>query len=185
VIGWEHSDPKAQPVFYRLKMTPVTVGHLALLYELGVDVLDGMTEQDERLAAFVCSGDHIMRSRDVRRFWIKPFFRLWGSVCGRHGIITEPEFWPWFAKQLSGPITKRKSGSIGGEIAAPLHVHLIACCMGMLGMTKAEAMNLTVKEAKQLICALGEARGEIDSWTRADERRRELSVSLGLLEARN
>jgi hypothetical protein len=65
-----------------------------------------------------------------------------------------------------------------------LHANLIACCLGMLGLSMRETLDLPVKEARQLICAYGEARGEMKLWTVGDERRRERSVALGLVEPR-
>lgn len=112
------------------------------------------------------------------------FFSLWGRSCGKIAIRAESEaFSDWLMKQLRGPITKSKSDT-PHESSAPMHQNLIACCCGMLGMKMSEALDTTVREARQLICAYGEARGEMELWTRNDEARRELSVKLGLVEAR-
>ena len=171
-------------MFYRLRMSPVTVGHLAALYDIGIDVFEPIESEEERIIAFVCSGDYRERAKDLSKWWAPMFFRMWGKICGRAGIISDSGFMDWFVKQLHGPITKSKPG-LKQSIAAPLHIHLIACCCGMLNMTRDEAMRMTVRDAKQLICALGEARGELQTWTRDDEARRDISVSLGLMEARN
>ena len=65
-----------------------------------------------------------------------------------------------------------------------MHLNLIACLMGLLGMSEAQALDTPVKRARQLVCAFGEARGEMDLWSKMDEARRELSVKLGLVKPR-
>ena len=62
---------------------------------------------------------------------------------------------------------------------------MMATALGLLQLSRTEALDCTIKELKQLVCALGEARGEMDLWTKQDEERREMSVKLGLVPARN
>lgn len=182
MIGWE-TTYKA-PCFFRLKMQPVTLGHLFLLSDYGLDVEAGLDREGIMLAAFVCAQSHTESRRDLKRRLAPWLFKLWGWRCGEKAFADVEPFIDWFHQQLRGPITVSSPDSRRRESGAPLHFNLLACCMGMLGMSEKDALDTTVLRARQLVCALGEARGELSLWTRGDERRRELSVELGLMEPR-
>lgn len=187
MIGWEPTNQigKREPVFFRLRVVPVTLGHLQLLHDAGFDLDNEATFEDLLVAVFVCSGDHKERRKDLTSWWAQYFFRFWGRICWKHNCQEETErFTAWLSKQLSGPITKAAPNGRNRESAAPMHLNLIACLMGLLGMSEDRALDTTVKRARQLVCAFGEARGEMELWSKMDEARRELSVKLGLVKPR-
>lgn len=185
MYGWEPIGQ--QPVFFRLRMQPVTLGHLDLLAELGIDVQDGIAPDDVATVAFVCSQRHDRSRKDIGQWWCKHAFKFWGWLCGADAFKQSDPFLKWFFGQLKGPLPAPRKISDAGEsreIAAPLVFHLLACCMGMLGRTEREAMDMPVIRARQLVAALAEAQGNAKLWTRRDEERRELSVAWGLVEPR-
>jgi hypothetical protein len=188
MIGWEPARPLFgdRPAFFGRRMEPVTLGHLVLLAEMGINYTAGESLEDISRTVFVCSRAHAVSRRAVCRPWFGFRLRCWGEYCGEHLNLAEESnrFIDWFAGQLKGPITKSKAGDMEQDGGAPLHANLMACCLGMLGLSMRETLNLPVKEARQLICAYGEARGEMKLWTVGDERRRERSVELGLVEPR-
>lgn len=188
MIGWEPARLLfgEQPAFFGRRMESVTLGHLQLLAEMGIDYTAAESLDDLARMAFVCSRRHEVSRRSVCRPWFGFLLRCWGEWCGSKLNLSEESdrFMAWFGGQLRGPITKSKAGDMDRDGAAPLHTNLTACCLGMLGLSLRETLDLPVTQSRQLVCAYGEARGEMSLWTVGDERRREQSVALGLVEPR-
>ena len=176
--GWEaiHPIDGREPSALGLRLVPVTLGHLFLLQDCGVE-LDEMSDADGlMMAAFICSQPHSESRKDLGKWWIDWFWKRWGKKAAKMDIGKElAAFQDWFNGQLKGPITKSKNQGSGDDFAAPLHFSLLALAMGRLNMSRAEALDCTVGELRKLIVAIGEAEGVIRPWTNKDERLLEMS----------
>ena len=171
--GWESISPVGQrePSALGVRLAPVTLGHLFLLDECGVDLSAEWSVSDSLLAIFICSNPPAKARRYLESWWVGRYFKLWGWVNRKRDWPTElAAFRDWFEGQLSGPITKSKSPRGGDDYAAPFRLNLLACAMSKLHLSRGDAMALPVRELRQLIVAIGEAEGVITPWTEKDER---------------
>lgn len=166
----EHELGTRSPCFFGLRVKPITLGHLRLLHELGIEI-GGNDSGDAILTAFVLTQHHERSRRDVLKWWVRPLLRFIGYRYGRRiGTATDAqEFNEWLGFQLSGPSAKVRveSGKAKprGRLSAPLHFNLIAGCLGYLGMNQQEAESTPVRYARQLLSAFHESGGNVELWT--------------------
>jgi len=171
--GWESIAPVGQrePSALGVRLAPVTLGHLYLLDDCGIDMGAEWSPADSMLAVFICSNPAEKARAYLGKWWIGRYFKLWGWVNRKRDWLPELEaFREWFGEQLAGPITKSKSQRSSDDHAAPFRLNLLSCAMGRLHLNRAEALSMTVRELRQLIVAHGEAEGVITPWTEKDER---------------
>ncbi len=171
--GWESISPVGQrePSALGVRLASVTLGHLFLLDDCGVDVSADWSVADSLTAVFICSNPTEKARRYLESWWVGRYFKLWGWVNRKRDWPTElAAFRDWFEGQLSGPITKSKSPRGGDDYAAPFRLNLLACAMAKLHLSRGEAMALPVRELRQLIVAIGEAEGVITPKTHKDFR---------------
>ena len=152
----------------RLRLKPLTLGHVFLLADLesvfvsGIDSGDHLAELS--LAVFVCSQSTQDARSGLGRWWAKAFFRMWARACRRLTLTDESQrFVDWFKYQTAGPsvVTSTKAGE-SRTIASPWWVNLLSTLMGELGIGYDDAMAMPIRTARQLLCALAEARGQME-----------------------
>ena len=171
--GWESITPvgHCEPSALGVRLVPVTLGHLFLLDDCGIDMGAEWSVADSMLAVFICSRPADDARKDLGKWWIGHAFKLWGRRNRKRDWLTEVSaFRDWFSGQLSGPITKSKSQRSSDDHAAPFRLNLLACGMARLHLSREQAMAMPVRELRQLIVAIGEAEGVITPWTVKDER---------------
>lgn len=186
--GWEATNPlhRREPCVFGLRLVPVTLGHLFLLHDCGVEIEEMDKPEPLMLAVFICSQRHGQSRRDMGRFWFNFFLFLWGMKCRKMNLKMELSvFQKWFFDQIKGPITKSKNPGSGDDHAAPLHFTLLAIAESKLNRPKPVAMDSTVSELRKLIVALGESEGVIHPWTKQDERLDDYAEQVKQWEAAN
>jgi hypothetical protein len=171
----------------KLDLQPLTLGHVLLLVECESVFVTGGNSDDPlgelALAVFICSQDSDKARAGLGAWWARRFFKLWAWFCRRMDYQAEAErFSEWFAEQIDGPKTEETKEA--RKMGTPWHINLLATLVGEVGVSIEEAEAMPVRKARQLICALGEARGQckvvseedvnfltaVDFWR--DERRR-------------
>lgn len=154
------------PIVMGLRLQHVTLGHLELLDELGIDLYGEIGVGDLMVICFVLAQSHNESRSDISKWWIKPFFKWKGRKAKSNLEDEYAKLMDWLQYQFSGPRVMRdlKKTSNSG-CAAPIHVNLLAMCLSKLHLTLDEARILTVKKAKQLSMAAAEAVGEVELVT--------------------
>lgn len=147
----------------RLELQPLTLGHVFLLAEAdSVFVTGGETDDPIgalALAVFVCSQSPESARRGLNSWWAERFFRLWAWSCRRCDYQKEAKlFSKWFLEQVDGP--KVEETKEIRRMGTPWHMNILATLVGEVGVDIDAAKRLQVREARQLICALGEVRGQ-------------------------
>ena len=147
----------------RFDLQPLTLGHVFLLVEADSVFVTGKSTDDPigalALAVFVCSQSPESARRGMAAWWAERFFRVWAWACRRIDYQSEAEkFSAWFAEQIDGPKTEETTES--RRMGTPWHMNIFATLVGEVGVDVDAAKRMTVREARQLICALGEARGQ-------------------------
>ena len=155
------------PVVMGLRLQHVTLGHLDLLDELGIDVYGEIGVGELMVISFVLAQNHTESRQDIGKWWVKRLFTWKSKRVSQEQLQKEFDtLMDWLQYQFSGPRVMRdlKKNSNSG-CAAPLHINLMATCMSRLHLSLEETKNLTVKRAKQLTMAAAEAVGEIELVT--------------------
>jgi hypothetical protein len=151
------------PVVLRMRLGTVTLGHLELLDELGVDLFGEWSISDLILIAFVLAQDHKQSRKDIKRWWFPAALWLLGWINRKSTITDDCErVSEWVEFQLSGPRPMRDLSKPGGKCSAPMHINLIATLLQRFGMSLSEARDMPVKSAKQLIMAAAESTGDVE-----------------------
>lgn len=155
------------PVVMGLRLQHVTLGHLELLDELGIDLYGEITIGDLMVIAFVLAQSHQESRSDIGKWWVKPLFSWKGKRTSQEQLDVEfKKLMEWLKYQFEGPRVMRDLKKSGNqECAAPIHVNLISMCLSKLHLSLDEARSLTVKKAKQLTMAAAEAVGEVELVT--------------------
>ena len=172
--AWEPISDLVPPlrVFRVLTLEPLTLGHLRLFDELGIDISAEIGVTEAISIAFLCAQPHHKARRRCRAIWLPWFLRLVQWINRRENLIEQVNAVAgYIAEQLDGPEMKRdlSEDNKRGEIAAPQHLNLKALAMGRLNCTQDDADNLPVREARQLLAAYSEANGKGEFWSRKDE----------------
>jgi len=152
----------------RFDLQPLTLGHVFLLAEADSVFVSGKSTEDPigalALAVFVCSQSPESARRGMAAWWAERFFRVWAWSCRNCDYESEAEkFTDWFQEQVAGPETDGKGD--GKKMGTPWHMNIFATLVGEVGVDVDAAKRMTVREARQLICALGEARGQCNVVT--------------------
>lgn len=147
----------------RLDLQPLTLGHVFLLAEAeSVFVTGGATDDpigQLSLAAFICSQSPESARRGLNAWWSERFFKVWAWFCRPCDYQVEAEkFSTWFSEQVDGPKVEETKES--RHMGTPWHMNLLATLVGEVGVDIDAAKRMPVREARQLICALAEARGQ-------------------------
>lgn len=160
------------PSFFGLRATPLTLGHVWLLDEIGVSA-SLENGSDVILAAFVVSQSHKASRKDICKRWVRWLLWFLSYRATKRGTLHDEidRFVKWYSEQHTGPsakVTRKATDKPRPQMAAPFHFNMTSQLMGTLGMTFDDACNTTVKRAKQLLCAYHESRGEVSLWTEAE-----------------
>lgn len=152
-------------VVFGLKLEPVSVGHLELLDEIGVDLFGGWTSVEVALISFILSQPQAEARRDVTKWWAPVVLWYLGVRNRSRDHTAEAErLCEWISGHIRGPQPLRDlSGpNSNRQCTAPLHVHLMALAMTRLGMGMDEVRRQPVRLLKQIIMAAAEATGDVE-----------------------
>lgn len=85
-------------------------------------------------------------------------------------IETEAEtFGAYLSYWLDGPETKAADGESLSDYGSPYVHRLVASLTSGLHMSVSDALDVPVRTANNLLAALGEMRGTVKLWSRADQ----------------
>lgn len=163
---------KRPRVFGVMTLEPLTLGHLRVMAELGLDPFAGIGVTEAVGIAFVCAQRHDMALRRAQSCWLPVYLRFvrWlGSRCDLPAQIKAVR--EYLEANLVGPefeqdLTEQRRH---GKLAAPLRVHLRALAMSRLNLSPDEADLMPVIEVRQLLAADAEADGRAKVWSDEDE----------------
>ena len=145
-----------------MQLVPLTLGHLELLDELGLDPF-GWQEAEFLLLAFVLAQDHKQSRRDLKKWWFPLFMWFLGFINrNRPAQADADRLVEWLEEQVSGPRPMRNLSRKSGQCTAPLHVNLMANVMQKFGLSLDDTRSLPVRKAKQLVMAAAEATGDVE-----------------------
>lgn len=158
----------------RMPLLPLTLGHLFILSdeECAYAVQEKPEFSDLLLACLVCSTPHSESERNLRARGLKPTMRIWAWLARRCNLAVEfvkfQAFWDECHTMPGLTATGRDSRE---EVGSPLHWRLLAMLMADFHMPRAEALNITVREAICLSAVQAERTGAARiSWTPWRER---------------
>lgn len=159
-------------VFRVMTLEPLTLGHLRVLAELGIDPFDSIGVTEAVGIAFVCAQRHDVALRRARAFWLPAYLRLvlWltraDDLPKQLAAVRE-----YLEANLQGPEFERDLSSQrrNGKLAAPLRVNLRALALARLNLSPDEADAMPVLEVLQLLAAEAEASGTAKLWSDEDE----------------
>lgn len=155
-----------------LTLEPLTVGHLFILLELQSPFITGDQEtfEDFLIAVFVCANTHTQSRKNLKRWWCRLFFRVWGYANRKADIVTELLlFRAYLAEQMSVPVYRKDQS--GQAPSAPVPYQVLASLMTEFCVSEADAMRMRVNHANCLCAAAAELRGTLQAQ---DESFREL-----------
>ena len=151
------------PVVLGYRLRPLTLGHLELLDELGIETFGDWSLTEMLVLVVVLTQDHRQSRRDIRKWWFPPMFALIGFLNRKADLRKEAaKLDEYLRTQTVGPTTLQPITKKRGSCAAPIHVNLMASCLSRLHLSLDETRDLTVRKAKHLIYAAAEAAGEVE-----------------------
>lgn len=163
---WEPASELRErgPIILGYRLRPLTLGHLEFLDELGIDTFGDWSLNEMLIMVVVLTQSAEESRRDIHRWWFVPTFWLLGWLNRKTDIAKEAEkLAEYLRQQVSGPCVMGRPGSKKRTYtSSPIHINLLASALSRLHLSLAEARTLTVRQAKQLVCAAAEAAGEAD-----------------------
>lgn len=148
-----------------LRVGVLTLGHLELLHDLGIDWTGGWTAQDVAVIAFVLTQPAEESRKDLNRFWTGPLLWWLGRRARKVNIEEHADsLSTWITEQSGGPRPIRDLLSKSKGCTAPQHFSLMAAALSRLHLSMAEARALPMKTALQLIYADAESQGQVELW---------------------
>lgn len=161
---------KRQPVVYGLRMSPLTLGHVFLLFEIESPIL-GFSDRDPdpsdyMMAVLVCSLPWRKASKAVNQRRTVLFFSFWRWLCRKkiHAIEIR-KFRAWWESERKPVPTKCPTPNGNAKwrsLGAPMPYRLLALCMHLFHMSEGDAKDLPFSHAECLFCAIEEWNGRIE-----------------------
>jgi hypothetical protein len=145
-----------------LPLYPLTVGHVFLLTELGVDFLADNIEpgfEDLLMFTFVASQPTAVEaSKAVSSRWREWFFWLWGRASRRKKWSDEmAKLHAYLRSQQVAPVVANPpAGQEMRRLNAPEHWRLLCMLMVDFHMPEADALNVTLNRGRALWGVEGE-----------------------------
>ncbi len=158
------------PVVAGIQVGPVTLGHLELIAELGIDIMGAWSRSDVAILALILAQPAEKSRRDLTKWWMRPLLWYIGRRTRDLDMDAEAKrLGDWLNAQLSGPRVVRDLSRKSRHGSAPLHFHLLGSVMSRLNMSIEDARRLPVRTALQLVLAAAEAAGEAELWSEKDQ----------------
>lgn len=146
----------------RLRLYPITVGHMFVLSELGADIGDASTDA-LALSCLVCASRTDREARaTLASVFLPLFLRVWSWYCCRLVHTDEVEKWERYLEaNLAVPETEPPPSDKSRELRSPEHWRLATMLMVEFHMTWREAMDTPVATARALWAVEGDRRGDV------------------------
>jgi hypothetical protein len=155
---------------FGFRLLPLTVGHVFAISRLTKSVLTDATVPVTDLlgAVLICADESGDAERNATAWYSGLVFRFWGLKIRRMNASVEADkFREYCDHWLARPEIVNSRGA--SEFGTDWHLRLLALLIGECGLTLDEALSLPVRDANELVVALGESRGQLKVWTNKQE----------------
>jgi len=131
----------------RLRLEPLTLGHVFLLREYGVE-FEQPGFKDLIVGVFICSSPHATSRKHLRRWWAKHFMAFLGFLCRKIDLFGEArKFSRYMTEGMACPMMHRFSNGPARLLKAPEEWRLLTMLEEAFHKSKKEALDLTMAEA--------------------------------------
>lgn len=160
---WRFGNDELRGACLGLRLEPLTLGHVFLLREYGVDIFEPKDFADMLLSVFVCSHPHRESRRNLRKWWLKPYLVFWGWRVRKLKFEAEAKaFAEYVNTNATHPEVLFSEGT--KECASPLVFRLAAIATRMHNQGWADAQDIPIRTLIAIQTAGSEMRGELQVW---------------------
>jgi len=133
-------------VCLRLRLEPLTLGHLFLLRECEVNV-DAVNVADLVLGVFICSTSHTQARKNLGSWWSRWFMAALGFLCRKLNPREEAEkFFAYIEDGMRSPMMHPHKHGPARRLSAPEEWRLLVMLEADFHKSKSEALGMTMHE---------------------------------------
>lgn len=130
----------------RLRLEPLTLGHLFLLRECDVD-LSNPAAADLILGVFICSNPHEHSRKSLNAWWSQYFLMILGFICRKLKPVQEAEkFAAYLEDGMQCPTMHAFKNGPARRLSAPDEWRMLVMLEVDFHKSKQEALNMTMRE---------------------------------------